>query len=128
MVSKSSFQEADIRDGVAAGGRLSGVFIICRPEERGGGWVLYLRTSWTRGYRPLRTFRDRSDRVFKDLGRLVTLVRQDFCYSGEVSLFAAGDEALRRYRSLLPVDLADLGPGEERNGVMHEDFPSPLAE
>jgi hypothetical protein len=128
LVSKSSFQEADIRDGVASGGRLSGVFIICRPEERGGGWVLYLRTSWTRGYRPLRTFRDRSDRVFKDLGRLVLLVRNDFCYSDEISLFKAGDEALRRYRSLLPVDLADLGPGEEKRGVEREDFPSQLVD
>ncbi len=93
---------------------------------RGGGWVLYVRPSWSRGYRPLQTFAYEKDRVFKDLNRLIALVRNDFKYHAEISLFAAGDEALRRYTTLLPADREALAPGEDEtfaNGHGH-DLPS----
>jgi hypothetical protein len=68
-----------------------GVFVICRGRSRGKRWVAYLRTSWTRGFLPLQTFRGRSDRAFSSLDRLVSLLRDDFRYEGEISLFMPGD-------------------------------------
>jgi hypothetical protein len=85
------------------------VFIIARTDERGAGYVAYMRAGWARGFKPLRTFRDKSDRVFRSLDKLVDLLRNEFQYRGEISLFVAGDEDLRRFRGLLPADLAALG-------------------
>jgi hypothetical protein len=104
-----SWQEADIKAGIRAGGSVEGVFIIARNDERGLGYIAYIRAGWARGFRALRTFRDRSDRVFRSLDKLVSLLREEFQYHGEISLFVAGDESLRRFRALLPTDLAALG-------------------
>ena len=85
-----------------------GVFIVARKDGRRQGFVAYIRAGWARGFLPLRTFRDRSDRVYRSLDKLVSLIRDEFRYTGEISLFAAGDEGLRRFRALLPTDQASL--------------------
>ena len=90
------------------------MFVIARPVERGAGYVAYIRTSWTRGFRPLRTFHDKGDRVYRDLDLLVGLIRTKFAYHGEISIFEASDEALQRFRLLLPTDRESLAhdPGK----------------
>jgi hypothetical protein len=103
-----SWQEADIKAGLRDGGAVVGVFVVARAEPRRVGFVAYIRADWARGFRPLRTFRDRSDRIFRSLDKLVGLLRDDFHYSGEITLFVAGDESLRRFRALLPTDMAAL--------------------
>jgi hypothetical protein len=103
-----SWQEADLKAGIRAGGFIVGVFIVARKDGRRQGFVAYIRAGWTRGFLPLRTFRDRSDRVFRSLDKLVSLLRDEFRYAGEITLFAAGDEGLRRFRALLPADRALL--------------------
>ena len=103
-----SWQEADIKIGIRAGGSVVGVFIVARQDERRQGFVAYIRTGWARGFLPLRTFRDRSDRVYRSLDKLVSLIRNEFRYAGEISLFAAGDEGLRRFRALVPAEQAPL--------------------
>ncbi len=116
-----TWQEGDIKAGVQNGGGLVGVFVVCRENGRGRGFIPYIRTDWARGFRPLRTYRDRSDRVFRSLDKLVALVRDEFGYRGEISLFMAGDAALQRFRTLLPPD---------RDGVAATaaDGPEPLPE
>jgi hypothetical protein len=109
-----SWQEADIKAGLRDGGAVVGVFVVARAEPRGAGFAAYIRTDWARGFRPLRTFRDRSDRIFRSLDKLVGLLRDDFHYSGEITLFVAGDESLRRFRALLPADLAAL---DSKSGI-----------
>ena len=99
-----NFQEADIKAGVRKSEKVLGVFLITREDDKGSLYVTYLRTSWTRGFLPLRTFRDKADRVYRDLDKLLALLRKDFAYQGEVSIFLAGDAALRRFRALLPTD------------------------
>ena len=84
------------------------VFVICRAGSRGKRWMAYLRTSWTRGFLPLQTYRGRSDRAFRSLDRLVSFLREDFRYEGEISLFMPGDPGLQRFRILLPTDRAAL--------------------
>lgn len=116
-----SWQEADIKAGIRAGGSVGAVFIIARKDERGQGFIAYIRAGWARGFRPLRTFRDRSDRVFRSLDKLVSLLRDEFHYSGEITLFVSGDESLRRFRALLPVDLAALGIETSKDEVPEAD-------
>ena len=77
-------------------------------QPRGKRWMAYLRTSWTRGFLPLQTYRGRSDRAFRSLDRLVSFLREDFRYEGEISLFMPGDPGLERFRILLPTDRAAL--------------------
>ena len=112
-----TWQEADIKAGIRAGGSIVGVFIVARKDGRGKGFVAYIRAGWARGFLPLRTFRDRSDRVFRSLDKLVSLIRDEFRYAGEISLYAAGDEGLRRFRALLP---ADQSPLLEAETTKHE--------
>ena len=101
------FQEGDIASGLAAGGRILGIFVVERALSGGPGYIAYLRASWKRGFHGLRTYRDRSDRVYRDLDRLVRLIRDEFGYSGPITLLVAGAPELRRFRALLPEDGRD---------------------
>jgi hypothetical protein len=112
-VAATSYESADIKAGLAAGGRILGIFIVSRPTAEGVGHVAYVRTDFGRGFLPLRSFRAKSDRVYKSVDSLLGLIRDDFGYTGEISLFLAGDEALRRFRSLLP---AEIGALEQEDG------------
>ena len=116
-MARRTWEEADIKSGLQEGGSVLGVFVICRGEPRGKRWVAYLRTSWTRGFLPLQTFRGRSDRAFSSLDRLVSLLRDDFRYTGEISLFMPGDPELKRFRILLPTDRAALDGDAESPGA-----------
>ena len=66
------------------------------PQRRAGAGSHRIYPSWMGlGVSVLlRTFRDRSDRVFRSLDKLVSLLREEFHYRGEISLFVAGDGKL----------------------------------
>ena len=98
------FQEGDIAAGLADGGRILGIFVVERSFAGGPQYIAYLRTSWKRGFRGLRTYRDRSDRVYRDPDQLVRLVRDEFGYRGPINLFVAGAPELQRFRALMPQD------------------------
>jgi hypothetical protein len=100
----AGFEEADVRSGLAEGGRILGIFIVERMLPNGPGYIAYLRTSWKRGFHALQTYRGRSDRVYRDLDRLVRLIRDEFEYGGPITLSSAGAPELRRFRALLPRD------------------------
>ena len=100
-------QEGDIALGLAEGGRILGIFVVERALPAGPGYIAYVRTSWKRGFHALRTYRDRSDRMYRDLDRLVHLIRDAFQFSGPVTLHVAGAPELRRFRTPLPRDSAD---------------------
>ena len=100
----AGFEEADVRSGLAEGGRILGIFIVERMLPNGPEYIAYLRTSWKRGFHALQTYRGRSDRVYRDLDRLVRLIRDEFEYGGPVTLSIAGAAELRRFRTLLPRD------------------------
>jgi hypothetical protein len=90
--------------------------------------MAYLRTSWTRGFLPLQTYRGRSDRALKSLDRRVSLLRDDFRYNGEISLFTPEDPELKRFRILLPTDRAALaGDARPRPPVGGRDAKEPAA-
>ncbi len=60
--------------------------------------LAYVRPSWRRAFLPLRTWGDKEDRSYKDLDRLLVLLRKDFGYRGFIGLYMDGDPDLARYR------------------------------
>ena len=105
MLSGKGLQEAEIRDGLANGGYLRGLFVVERPGAAGerSDYVVYIRPSWTRGYRILRTWRDRSDRVFRDFNRLLHTVR-GLGHNASVTVYKIGCPELARFRGVLARD------------------------
>ena len=88
------------------GGRLRNVLIITRVAGETAEHLAYLRPSWRREFLPLRTWGDKEDRTYKDLNRLLVLLRDDFGFGGFIGLYMDGDPDLARYRALSELDQA----------------------
>jgi hypothetical protein len=97
----AGLREGDIQARLREGGRIQGIFVIERSAPDGAKYVAYLRTTWKRGFHALQTYRGKSDRIYRDLDRLLRLVRDEFRYTGSIALFVAGDPDLQRFRALL---------------------------
>lgn len=111
------FEEADIRAGLREGGSILSAFIISRPAavQNDAEYVVYLRTSWRRGYHILQTRRKRSERIYMatGLGRLVWMLRHELGFWAPLTLYEAGDDALQRFVGLRSIDHGrpqDAGP------------------
>ncbi len=81
-----------------------------RPAPAGErpDFVVYMCPSWTRGYRILRTWRDKGDRTFRDFDRLLRTVR-DFGHVGPVTVYSFDCPDLVKFRGVLVRD----GGGKE---------------
>jgi hypothetical protein len=99
----------------------------------GVGHVAYFRTDFGRGFLPFKSFRGKSERIYKSVDSLLGLIRDDFGYTGEISIFLAGDKALRRFKTLLPAERGALAqedgpvsrrPSESTAGCATEPGPS----
>ena len=53
---------------------------------------------------PLRTYGNKRDRRYRDLDRLVRLIRDSYGFKGCITLFEQGDPKLQRYAALDPAD------------------------
>ncbi|MBI0537701.1 hypothetical protein D9599_19250 [Roseomonas sp. KE2513] len=94
-------QEADIRAGLTAGGRIESVVIVARRDEAAGvEHVPYLLPSWRRGYVAIGLFRGAGVRAYRDLTRLVRFVRDDLGYRGPVTLHEQDCPKLSKLRSV----------------------------
>jgi hypothetical protein len=96
----NGLQEGEIKQELQCGGRLRNVLIITRTIEGTAEHLAYVRPSWRREFLPLRTWGDKEDRTYKDLDRLLLLLRDDFGYLGFIGLYMDGDPDLARYRAL----------------------------
>ena len=109
-----SYESADIKAALAAGGKILGIFVVSRRTADGVGHVAYFRTDFGRGFLPFKSFRGKSERIYKSVDSLLGLIRDDFGYTGEISIFQAGDKALRRFKTLLPAErgalASEVGP------------------
>jgi hypothetical protein len=93
-------QEGEIKQELQNGGRLRNVLIITKLIEGTAEHLAYIRPSWRREFLPLRTWNDKEDRTYRDLDRLLVLLREDFRYLGFIGLYVDGDPDLSRYRAL----------------------------
>ena len=93
-------QEGEIRQELQSGGRLRNVLIITKTIEGAAEHLAYVRPSWRREFLPLRTWGGKEDRTYKDLDRLLVLLRDDFGYQGFIGLYMEGDPDLARYRAM----------------------------
>jgi hypothetical protein len=93
-------QEGEIRQELQSGGHLRNVLIITKAVKGADEHLAYIRPSWRREFLPLRTWGDKDDRFYKDLDRLLLLLRDDFGYRGFIGLYMDGDPDLARYSVL----------------------------
>lgn len=128
MPVKKNLLEAEIRTGLREGGQVLGFVIVERPGDGYSEYVAYIRVSWTRGYRILRTWRDKTDREYRSLGLLYQSSR-DFGYMLPVTVYRAGCAELLRFRGVLARDggsRQESEPSAEASGfrgVLPEDQP-----
>jgi hypothetical protein len=92
--------EGEIRQGLAEGGRLRNVLIVCKIGPTQKEHLAYIRPSWRRDFLPLRTWGDKGNRTYRDADRLLALLRDDFGYRGVIPFYVADDPDLPRYRAL----------------------------
>lgn len=95
-------QEAEIRAGLEAGGRIENVVIVARRSEADGvEHVPYLLPSWRRGYVAIGLFRGAGVRAYRDLNRLVRFMRDELGFHGPISLHEPDCTKLAKLRSFL---------------------------
>jgi hypothetical protein len=100
----SGLQEAEIQDHLRDDERIVGMVVVERSGRAGTEFAPYLATTWRHGYCILRTAKNRSDRTYKDLNRLIQFARE--CgYVGSVTVYAAGAEELRQLDGIRADDL-----------------------
>lgn len=88
---------AEVQEQLAAGGFIKGAVIesSITNETAGRLNLLYLSCSWgTRGYRIFRVFRGGRPRFFRDLDRLICMIRDEFGYSGPITLRTANTDGI----------------------------------
>lgn len=103
--------EGEIKQELQSGGQLRNVLIITKMIGGSVEHLAYVRPSWRREFLPLRTWSGSDDRTYKDLDRLLALIRGDFGYRGFIALYMDGDPDLARYRALSEGDDADAKSG-----------------
>lgn len=96
-------QEADLREGLREGGKILGWLVVARSDGPELEYAIYVRPSWARGYRILRTWRDKEDRTFRSLDKLFKLPGT-FNYHAPITVYPQGSPELRKFRGVLPRD------------------------
>ena len=104
MAIGKGLQEAELRAGLQEGGQVQGLIVVSRGDGDAVEHAIYVRTSWTRGYRILRTWRDKADRTFRSLDKLFKLP-PTFGYYAPVTVYRQGCAELQRFRGVLARDL-----------------------
>lgn len=128
MPVKKNLQEGEVRAGLREGGQVLGFVIVERPGDGCPEYVAYIRVSWTRGFRILRTWRDKADREYRNLSLLYQLSR-DFGYTAPVTVYRAGCAELLRFRGVLARDGGSKQrsePSAEASGSTPENEQSPV--
>lgn len=92
--------EGEIKHCLAEGGRLRNVLIVSSDACDSPEHLAYIRPSWRRGFLPLRTWGDKDNRTYRDLDRLLSLIRCDFGFQGVIPIYVASDPNLPRYQAI----------------------------
>ena len=97
---ETGLQEGEIRKGIQQGGRVRNVVIASKCVGLHTEHLAYLHASWRRLLLPLRVWNDSGDRTYRDLDRLLALIRAEFGFRGIITLYITGDPKLARYKAL----------------------------
>jgi len=95
----TGLQEGEIKQAIQEGGHVRNVFVVSKCVGKHTEHLAYIRPSWRRDFLPLKTWQDKGDRTYRDLDRLLILIRVDFKYRGVVPVYIVGDPELARYKS-----------------------------
>jgi len=92
-----SITHADVLEGIAAGGYIRGIMVEAQePDNRATRYALYILTSWQQGYHVFHIAWPSRPRLFKDLDRLMEMLRFEFRFRGVVSVRLAGEQIAQK--------------------------------
>ena len=120
MLAKKNLVEGELRTGLRENGRILGFIIVERPGDGRPEYVAYIRVSWTRGFRILRTWRGLADREYRHLGLLYQAARE-FGFMAPVIVYRAGCGELLRFRGVLARDGGSKQVSEPEAGASASD-------
>lgn len=99
--------EGDILQALEQGRAIVSAVMVSRQIQGQTEYVLYLRFSWRERYSILKTWGRRSDRSYRDVDRLMELLRNRFHYLGPIHQFVRGDPGLQRLEGIAADDRQD---------------------
>lgn len=88
---------AEIVRGIADGGYIRGVMLEAQvPSMRAASYAVYVLGTWQTGYSVFHVAHPARPRLFRDLDRLVEMLRFEFGYRGPISLRLAGEQVAQK--------------------------------
>ena len=88
---------ADIVRAIADGGYIRGVMLEAQiPDMRAPQYAVYVLGSWQVGYAVFHVAHPARPRFFRDLDRLVEMLRFEFGFRGPISLRLAGEQVAQK--------------------------------
>jgi len=81
----------EITEKLQQGGFLKGAVLEAQDESRQPKYAVFLLPSWRRGYCILHVHWPARPRLYRDLDRLLVLIRFDYGYTGTIALKRASD-------------------------------------
>lgn len=94
---------AEITERLKDGGQVRGAVFEAQDDSRQPKYAVFLLTNWRKGYCVLHVAWPARPRLFRDLDRLLGLVRFDYAFTGTIALKRASDvsEGKRHWRVTL---------------------------
>ena len=88
---------AEIVRGIADGGYIRGVMLEAQePNMRAAQYAVYVLGTWQIGYTVFHIAHAPRPRLFRDLDRLVEMLRFEFRYRGPITLRLAGEQVAQK--------------------------------
>ena len=88
---------AEIVRGIAGGGYIRGVMLEAQePDKRTARYAVYVLGTWQIGYTVFHIAHAPRPRLFRDLDRLVEMLRFEFGYRGPITLRLAGEQVAQK--------------------------------
>lgn len=99
---RPTIREYEIASSIAKGGAIQQVAVLMRDD---GEYELFIRPSWSTGFRQMLTFRGHAEKVYKDVNRLLGYVRTACRHDGSIVFYAAGSEQFEALKPAAPTSL-----------------------
>ena len=88
---------AEIVRAIADGGYIRGVMLEAQdPSVRAAQYAVYVLGTWQPGYAVFHVAHPARPRLFRDLDRLVEMLRFEFGYRGHINLRLAGEQVAQK--------------------------------